>query len=89
MQFLMGLDNSYMKIRSSILSRDPLPDVKGAYTIISSEESHKVVSSSNSETSQRSQSSVFNSGVGNFRGNAQRYQTSGNTSRPSNVTRPP
>nr|GEU73400.1 DNA helicase [Tanacetum cinerariifolium] len=89
MQFLMGLDNSYMQIRSSILSRDPLPDVRGAYAIISSEESHRVVSSSNSRTSQRSQSSMFNYVVGNFRGNAQRYQTSGNTSRPSNVTRPP
>nr|GEU88102.1 ribonuclease H-like domain-containing protein [Tanacetum cinerariifolium] len=60
MQFLIGLDNSYMQIRSSILSRDPLPDVRGAYAIISSEE-----------------------------GNAQRYQTFGNTSRPSNATRPP
>ncbi|GKC26996.1 ribonuclease H-like domain-containing protein [Tanacetum coccineum] len=26
MQFLMGLDDSYMQIRSNILSRDPLPD---------------------------------------------------------------
>nr|GEW72033.1 ribonuclease H-like domain-containing protein [Tanacetum cinerariifolium] len=68
MQFLIGLDNSYMQIRSSILSRDPLPDVRGAYAIISSEESHKVVSSSNSGTSQSSQSSVFNSDVGNFKG---------------------
>nr|GEV99078.1 ribonuclease H-like domain-containing protein [Tanacetum cinerariifolium] len=89
MQFLMGLDNSYMQIRSNILSRDPLPDVRGAYAIISSEESHRVVSSSNSRTSQRSQSFVFNSAVGNFIGNAQRSQTSGNTSRPSNVSRPP
>nr|GEZ20324.1 ribonuclease H-like domain-containing protein [Tanacetum cinerariifolium] len=67
MQFLMGLDNSYMQIRSSILSRDPLPDVRGAYAIISSEESHRFVSSSNSGTSQGSQSSVFNSAVDNFR----------------------
>nr|GEW66585.1 ribonuclease H-like domain-containing protein [Tanacetum cinerariifolium] len=51
----MGLDNSYMQIRSSILS------------IISSKESHRVISSSNSGTSQRSQSSVVNSAVGNFR----------------------
>ncbi|GJT19241.1 ribonuclease H-like domain-containing protein, partial [Tanacetum coccineum] len=28
MQFLMGLDDSYMQIRSNILSRDPLPDVR-------------------------------------------------------------
>nr|GEY94786.1 ribonuclease H-like domain-containing protein [Tanacetum cinerariifolium] len=31
MQFLMGLDDSYMSIRSSILSRDPFSDAKSAY----------------------------------------------------------
>ncbi|GJU60881.1 ribonuclease H-like domain-containing protein [Tanacetum coccineum] len=46
MQFLMGLDDCYMQIRSNILSRDELPDVRSAYAIISSEESHRVVSSS-------------------------------------------
>ncbi|GKF66136.1 ribonuclease H-like domain-containing protein, partial [Tanacetum coccineum] len=43
MQFLMGLDDAYMQIRSSILSREVFPDVRSAYAIISSEESHKVV----------------------------------------------
>ncbi|GJU77958.1 ribonuclease H-like domain-containing protein [Tanacetum coccineum] len=42
MQFLMGLDNTYMQIRSSILSRETLPDVRSAYAIISSEESHRI-----------------------------------------------
>lgn len=66
MQSLMGLDDSYMQIRSNILSRDPLPDVKGAFAIISSEESHRyVVTGSGGGTSQRSQSSVFNSSVPN------------------------
>ncbi|GJV11475.1 Ras-related protein RabA2a [Tanacetum coccineum] len=41
MQFLMGLDDSYMSIRSSILSRETLPDVKIGYAISSSEESHR------------------------------------------------
>ncbi|PWA62550.1 ribonuclease H-like domain-containing protein [Artemisia annua] len=51
MQFLMGLDDSYMQIRSNILSRDLLPDVKGAYAIICSEESHRqVVTGSSSRT---------------------------------------
>ncbi|GJX48763.1 hypothetical protein Tco_0273953 [Tanacetum coccineum] len=86
MQFLMGLDDSYMQIRSNILSRDPLPDVRGAYVIISSEESHRVVSSSNVGTSQRSQSSMFNTSVNN-KGFTQRTPTSGNSSRPNNVTR--
>ncbi|GJU78725.1 putative RNA-directed DNA polymerase [Tanacetum coccineum] len=86
MQFLMGLDDCYMKIRSNILSRDELSDVRIAYAIISSEESHRVISSSGVGTSQRSQSSVFSSNVGN-RSN-QRPQTSVSNSRPSNVTRP-
>ncbi|GJU39658.1 ribonuclease H-like domain-containing protein [Tanacetum coccineum] len=38
MQFLMGLDDSYMQIRSSILSRDVLPNVRSAYATISSKE---------------------------------------------------
>nr|GEU49180.1 ribonuclease H-like domain-containing protein [Tanacetum cinerariifolium] len=42
MQFLMALDDSYMKIRSSILSRKTLSDVRSAYAIISSKESHRI-----------------------------------------------
>nr|GEV28465.1 ribonuclease H-like domain-containing protein [Tanacetum cinerariifolium] len=42
MQFLMGLDDSYLQIRSTILSREVLPDVRSAYATISSEESHRV-----------------------------------------------
>ncbi|PWA71822.1 ribonuclease H-like domain-containing protein [Artemisia annua] len=88
MQFLMGLDDSYMQIRSNILSRDPLPDVKGAFAIISSEESHRAVVSGSSGigVSQRSQSSVFHSNVP-VRGSSQRPQTSGNSFRPSNASR--
>ncbi|GJR96370.1 ribonuclease H-like domain-containing protein, partial [Tanacetum coccineum] len=52
-QFLMGLDDTYMQIRSSILSRETLPDVRSAYATISSEESHKIATSSVSGTSQR------------------------------------
>nr|GEU34005.1 ribonuclease H-like domain-containing protein [Tanacetum cinerariifolium] len=63
---LEGLDECYMQIRSNILSRDVLPDVRNAYAIISSKESHRVISSSSSGTSQRSQSSVFNSNVGDL-----------------------
>ncbi|GJR21981.1 ribonuclease H-like domain-containing protein [Tanacetum coccineum] len=42
MQFLMGLDDSYMQIKSSILSRETFPDVRSAYATISSKESHRV-----------------------------------------------
>ncbi|GJW15158.1 ribonuclease H-like domain-containing protein [Tanacetum coccineum] len=51
MQFLMGLDDSYMQIRSSILSREVLPNVRSAYATISSEESHRVASVGSSSSS--------------------------------------
>ncbi|XP_071729147.1 uncharacterized protein [Rutidosis leptorrhynchoides] len=41
MQFLMGLDDIYQPIRSNILTRDPLPSVNTAFSIISREESHR------------------------------------------------
>ncbi|GJW12421.1 ribonuclease H-like domain-containing protein [Tanacetum coccineum] len=75
-------------LRSNILSRDPLLDAKGAYVLISSEESHRaVVIGSGVGSSQRTQSSIFNSSVNN-RGGRQRSQTFSNTSRPKNVSIP-
>lgn len=41
MQFLMGLNDIYQPIRSTILTQDPLPNVKTAFAIISREESHR------------------------------------------------
>ncbi|GJW54144.1 ribonuclease H-like domain-containing protein [Tanacetum coccineum] len=66
MQFFMGLDDSYMQIRSSILSRETLLDVRSAYATISSEESHRVVVGSITGSSQRNQASAFvpNGGFG-------------------------
>nr|GEV34384.1 hypothetical protein [Tanacetum cinerariifolium] len=43
MQFLMGLNDCYQPVRSSLLIRDPLPEVKDAYNVISREESHRGV----------------------------------------------
>nr|GEU96070.1 ribonuclease H-like domain-containing protein [Tanacetum cinerariifolium] len=83
MQFLMGLD-MYMQIRSSILSRETLSDVRSAYATISSEDSHRVASGSIVGTSQRSQTSANVSNVPN-KGKFQRNQTSNNTPRPNNV----
>ncbi|XP_071729232.1 uncharacterized protein [Rutidosis leptorrhynchoides] len=57
MQFLMGLNDAYMPIRSNILLRDPLPDVKVAYPIISREELHRI--SSLKDSNSKSQSSAF------------------------------
>ncbi|XP_076923089.1 uncharacterized protein LOC143585111 [Bidens hawaiensis] len=47
MQFLMGLDDCYQPLRSSILAKDPLPFVKAAFALISGEESHRGIDSSN------------------------------------------
>ncbi|GJT84700.1 ribonuclease H-like domain-containing protein [Tanacetum coccineum] len=41
MQFLMGINDVYQNIRSNILARDPLPDVKEAFNVVSREESHR------------------------------------------------
>ncbi|XP_035838860.1 uncharacterized protein LOC118486484 [Helianthus annuus] len=41
MQFLMGLDDVYQHVRTNLLTRDPLPSVKTAFSIISREESHR------------------------------------------------
>ncbi|GJV09993.1 hypothetical protein Tco_1351534 [Tanacetum coccineum] len=40
MQFLMGLNDVYQPIRSTILAKDPLPNVKDAFYVVSREESY-------------------------------------------------
>nr|GEW00038.1 ribonuclease H-like domain-containing protein [Tanacetum cinerariifolium] len=85
MHILMGLDDSYMLNRSSILSREVLPDVRSAYATFFSEESHRVASSSLSGSSQRSQTSYFVSNAPN-RNNFQRNnQNLSNGPRPNNL----
>ncbi|GKD91248.1 hypothetical protein Tco_1470113 [Tanacetum coccineum] len=83
-QFLMGLDDSYMQIRSFIFSREILPDVRSAYATISNEESYKVASVSIVGSFMRNQASAFVSNVPN-RGNIQRTQSSNNVPKPNNV----
>nr|GEU91546.1 ribonuclease H-like domain-containing protein [Tanacetum cinerariifolium] len=48
MQFFMGLDECYLSVRSSLLTRDPLPKVKDAYVIVSREESYRGIPESSS-----------------------------------------
>ncbi|XP_071713320.1 uncharacterized protein [Rutidosis leptorrhynchoides] len=45
MQFSMGLNDCYVSVKSNILLRHPLHDVKSAYAILSREESHRNVNS--------------------------------------------
>nr|GEU79067.1 ribonuclease H-like domain-containing protein [Tanacetum cinerariifolium] len=82
-RFLMGLDDYYMQIRSSILSREILPDVRSAYATISSEESHRVASGSIVGSSQRNRAPAFVSNMPN-RGVVQMGQSSNTAPRPNN-----
>ncbi|GKD12297.1 hypothetical protein Tco_1196704 [Tanacetum coccineum] len=82
----MGLDDSYKQIRSSIFSRETLPDVRSAYATISSEKSYRVVVGSIAGCSQRNQASAFVSNVPN----SQSFQRSNQNfnsgpSRPNNM----
>ncbi|GKE79199.1 hypothetical protein Tco_1545319 [Tanacetum coccineum] len=84
MQFLMSLDDSYMQIRSPILSKEVLPDLRSAYDTISIKESHRVALGSVSSFSLRNQASAFVSNVPN-RENFQRGQSSNIAHGPNNL----
>nr|GEZ26102.1 ribonuclease H-like domain-containing protein [Tanacetum cinerariifolium] len=43
MKFLMVMDDCYQPVRSSLRTRDPLPEVKDTYNVVSKEESHRGV----------------------------------------------
>nr|GEU87734.1 hypothetical protein [Tanacetum cinerariifolium] len=45
MQFVMGLDDVYAPIRSTILTTDPLPTVKEAFSLLLRDESHRTMHS--------------------------------------------
>nr|GEX39396.1 ribonuclease H-like domain-containing protein [Tanacetum cinerariifolium] len=60
MQFLMGLDDIYQPIKSSILTREVLPEAKDAFLIISREESHRGIPfSSGTVKTEKAQASAF------------------------------
>ncbi|KAJ0834089.1 putative retrotransposon gag domain, retrotransposon Copia-like protein [Helianthus annuus] len=59
MQFLMGLDDVYQPVRTNLLTREPLPPVKVAFSIVSREESHR-----NSSVGTKSQNVSFVSKTG-------------------------
>ncbi|GJU78412.1 ribonuclease H-like domain-containing protein [Tanacetum coccineum] len=85
LKFLMGLDDSYTQIRSSILSREVLHDVRSAYATISSEESHEVASGSIVGSSQRNQPSIFVSNVPNVNNFQRSNQNINNGLRPNKL----
>nr|GEX92633.1 hypothetical protein [Tanacetum cinerariifolium] len=69
MQFLMGLNDVYQNIRSNILARDPLLDVKEAFNVVSREESHRGLhSGSGSSSGNKVQHAAFVVKSNNYKG---------------------
>nr|GEV32835.1 hypothetical protein [Tanacetum cinerariifolium] len=66
MLFLMGLNDVFQHIRSSLLSRETLPDVKDAFSIIFREDSHRGVAFSSSDFVTKPQISGFVSKTNNW-----------------------
>ncbi|GKE44801.1 ribonuclease H-like domain-containing protein, partial [Tanacetum coccineum] len=70
MKFLMGLNDVYQPIRSNILARDPLLDMKDAFNVVSREESHKGLHPrSRSRSRSKVQPVAFVVKSNNFKGN--------------------
>ncbi|GJR74932.1 ribonuclease H-like domain-containing protein [Tanacetum coccineum] len=59
MQFLMGLDGCYQPVRSAILTRDNLPEVKDAYTAVSREESYQGIHECSGVTESKMNATYF------------------------------
>ncbi|GJT56681.1 ribonuclease H-like domain-containing protein [Tanacetum coccineum] len=59
MQILMGLNDVFQPIRSSLLSRETLLDVKDTFAIVSREKSHRGIASSSVGSSSKPQVSSF------------------------------
>ncbi|GKC76307.1 ribonuclease H-like domain-containing protein [Tanacetum coccineum] len=90
MQFLMGLNDVFQPIRSSLLSKETLPDVKDAFAIISREESHRGLASSSSGNVTKPQVSSFVAKSNNWISNGnkkadnnKRFGNSGNNRGPN------
>nr|GEX61583.1 ribonuclease H-like domain-containing protein [Tanacetum cinerariifolium] len=78
----MGLNDSYLQVRSTILSKEVLLDVRSAYATMPSEESYRVTVGSIVGSSQRNQASAFVSNMHNSQ-NFKRSNHNFSTTRPS------
>ncbi|GJT21426.1 ribonuclease H-like domain-containing protein [Tanacetum coccineum] len=86
MQFLMGLNDIYQPIRSTILAKDPLPNVMDAFYVVSREESHRGLHPSGSSAN-KSQPTAFVSKTNNNTNNFYKRVNTNNNNK--NVSRGP
>ncbi|GJT86021.1 hypothetical protein Tco_1067738 [Tanacetum coccineum] len=84
-QFLMGLNDVYQPTRSNLLERDPLPDVKDAFVVVSREESHRGLAPSKitAKTNPAAFVAKTNNGNNNFNNN-RRVNSNNNSNRRPN-----
>ncbi|GJZ99299.1 hypothetical protein Tco_0671850, partial [Tanacetum coccineum] len=85
MQFLIGLNDFYQPIRSTILAKDPLPNVKDAFYVVSKEESHRGLHPGGSG-SNKSQPAAF---VVKTNNNTNNFNRRVNTNNNNNTNRGP
>nr|GEW04408.1 ribonuclease H-like domain-containing protein [Tanacetum cinerariifolium] len=85
MQFLMRLNDVYQPIRSNLLARDPLPDVKDAFVVVSREESYRGLAYDKitAKTNPTTFVAKTNNGNNNFNNNG-RVNSNNNSNRGSN-----
>ncbi|XP_022023668.1 uncharacterized protein LOC110923922 [Helianthus annuus] len=68
MQFLMSLYDIYQPVRTNLLTRDPLPTIKTAFSVISREESHR-----GSNNGSKAPNVGFAAKINNFNDNKKRF----------------
>ncbi|GJY67290.1 hypothetical protein Tco_0469528 [Tanacetum coccineum] len=76
MQFVMGLDDVYTPIRSTILTTEPLHTIKEAFSLLSMDESYRTMHSRGSEV--KGSTSAFSSRPNDNKGNTSFVPRSGN-----------
>ncbi|GKD44220.1 ribonuclease H-like domain-containing protein [Tanacetum coccineum] len=81
----LGLNDVYQPIRSIILAKDPLPNVKDAFYVVSREESHEGLYSGGSSTN-KPQHAAF---VAKTNNNSNRFNRRVNTNNNNNTNRGP
>ncbi|GJT50511.1 ribonuclease H-like domain-containing protein [Tanacetum coccineum] len=81
-QFLMGLDDYYQSVRSALLTWDPFPDVKDAYTTVSREESYRGIPESSGVTESKMNATSF--ATKSFKNNRRNFNNNNNTRGPVN-----
>ncbi|GKB41553.1 putative RNA-directed DNA polymerase [Tanacetum coccineum] len=86
MQFLMGLDDVYQPIRSSLLAQPELPDVKDAFVIVCREESHRGLGSTSGVQKPQVSSFVARTVDNNHRGQNRNNNSFNNNNNGTNRT---